>query len=166
MTVAMDRRGAIGIKGKLPWDRCREDMSLFRLITSGGSVIMGRRTKESIGDRLKNRVNVVLTRDGRMRSDGGEIWMTSIEAAHAFAEQVGLPIFYIGGESVYRQALDRGFVDTLYITTLDVVCEEVDAWFPTIDMSKWEAAGRMRLTESVHVMKYMRKLNKGEEDWQ
>ena len=52
MTVAMDRHGAIGNRGSLPWATCREDMNLFRLITSGGSVIMGRRTHESLGRSL------------------------------------------------------------------------------------------------------------------
>jgi dihydrofolate reductase len=165
LLVAMDKRGAIGYGGALPWDRCREDMALFRLLTSGGTVIMGRRTHEGLGKKLPDRVNLVLTKEARPR-EGGTIWMPSIEGAHHFAEELGLPIHYIGGETVYRQALDLGLVDTMYMTTIETVCEHVDAWFPTVDLGKWEAAARMDLSREAYVTKYTRKREAGKEAWQ
>lgn len=164
LLVAMDRYGAIGNQGMMPWETCRADMHLFRLITSGGAAIVGRKTFDKMG-RLRDRVNIVLTR-GRVSTEGGAIRMNDMVGAHHLAWQLGLPIFYIGGEQVYRQALGMDLVDTMYITTLDTKCDKVDAWFPTVDFSQWAAACRMDLTAGAYVTKYMRKKQDGKEAWQ
>jgi dihydrofolate reductase len=101
LVVAMDEAGTIGRAGTLPW-RLPEDLRHFRRLTLGKTVLMGRRTWDSLGKPLDGRRNWVLSRDPAFRPAGAEVFATLEQAlaAHADGELV-----VIGGAELYRQAL-------------------------------------------------------------
>ena len=124
--AVLSQNRVIGKDGKLPWD-IPEDMQRFRQLTAGHPVIMGRKTYESIGKPLKNRTNIVITRDTSYKASGCTI-VGSLEEALEQAKKVEhTEIFIIGGGEIYRQALP--ICDKLYLT---VVHESIDgdAFFP------------------------------------
>ena len=129
---AQSRSGVIGRDGKLPW-RLPEDMRRFRELTTGGTVVMGRRTWESLPPRFRpllDRRNVVISRDPSYDAPGAEV-VTSVEAALDGAE-----VWVAGGAEIYAAAMDRA--DALVVTDVDLDADG-DAWAPVIG-PEWAAA--------------------------
>jgi dihydrofolate reductase len=127
MVWAQARGGVIGADGGLPW-HLPEDLALFRRLTMGGTVVMGRRTWESLPDRfrpLPGRTNVVLTSDGRWSSDGARP-AASVEQVLAEHES----FWVIGGGAVYEAFLPHA--DRLVVTEVDTAAEG-DTWAPRLD---------------------------------
>jgi dihydrofolate reductase len=111
------RGGVIGHAGGIPW-RLPEDLARFRAVTNGGTVVMGRRTWESLPERfrpLPGRRNVVVTRQTEWESEGAEIVHSVEEALVGRADDA---IWVIGGGEIYRQAL--ALADRLEITEVDL----------------------------------------------
>jgi dihydrofolate reductase len=134
--VARDRRGVIGKDGHLPW-RLPDDMKHVRSLTVGKPLIMGRRTFDSIGKPLPDRVSIVLTRDPAFRCDGCLVARTPDEAL-ALAGDVPEVIVF-GGAGVFRDFLPR--TDRIYLTEVDT--EAVgDTYFPTLDPTQWREVNR------------------------
>lgn len=124
-----------------------EDMKFFRETTLGGTVIMGRKTLESFpqGRPLKNRVNIVITKD-KTYAPEGVIVVHDTENAVKAAKQYGEDnIFVIGGESIYRQMIP--LCDTVYITKIGLA-PEADAFFPDLDSDPaWKIAAQSEVKE-------------------
>lgn len=122
----------IGSDGDMPWS-VPEEMKIFRRITRGGAVIMGRKTWESIGAKpLPNRVCIVLTRDRNYVATNGLI-AHSFESALQIAFVTGREIFVIGGEEIYRQTI--GDAQRVYLSELVFPHGEApngDAFFPDV----------------------------------
>jgi dihydrofolate reductase len=135
LVAAVAQNGAIGNRGALPW-RLPADLARFRRLTTGHSILMGRKTFRSIGGPLPGRRNIVLTRDVDFRAAGCEI-AHSVEQSLAAAGRGEL--FVIGGASVYELFLP--LAGRLYITR---VAAEVlgDAFFPAIDEKAWHLVER------------------------
>lgn len=136
---AQGRERAIGRDGALPW-RLPEDLALFRRVTSGHPVIMGRKTWESLPPRfrpLPGRRNIVLSRDPSFAADGAEAVRSLAEAAEAAShcEQAWI----IGGAALYAEAVN--VADVLVVTDVDVDVEGADAFAPSIGGSWRKAAG-------------------------
>jgi dihydrofolate reductase len=113
--VAVAENGVIGRGGQLPW-RLSADLQRFKRLTMGHTIIMGRRTWESIGRALPGRRTVVVTRqtDYPVRDASASV-VGSIDEALQVAENAGdREAFIIGGSEIYRAALSRA--DRLYIT--------------------------------------------------
>ncbi|MEL7463984.1 MAG: dihydrofolate reductase [Pseudomonadota bacterium] len=140
LVVARDRNGAIGRDGDIPW-HAPEDLKLFQRETSGGAVIMGRRTWESLPVKpLPRRLNIVVSRN----AETAETVAPSVEAALEAARAAGYPRVYgIGGGSIYEEML--ALADRLLITEVDLAVEGADAFFPEVDESAWVEIGRMTL---------------------
>ena len=115
--AAMSENQVIGRDGALPW-HLPADLARFKSITTGHTVIMGRKTFESVGQPLPNRRTIVITRNNEYQCAGVFIAHSLDEALdHAAREDA---IFILGGEAVYRIALPRA--DRLYLTiVLDLV---------------------------------------------
>jgi dihydrofolate reductase len=127
--------GTIGRGGRLPW-HLPGDLARFRRITLGHTVLMGRRTWESLGKALVGRRNVVLTRDSSFSAPGCET-VHSIEEGRALAAQAeaaGGELFVIGGAALFAAFLP--LADRLMITHVDADVEG-DAVFPQIDPREW-----------------------------
>ncbi|KKU79874.1 MAG: Dihydrofolate reductase [Parcubacteria group bacterium GW2011_GWA2_47_7] len=132
--VAHDKKHGIGKNNTMPWaGKLPRDMAHFKEVTSGKSVIMGRKTYESIGRPLPDRMNIVLTRDRTWRVPG--VWRAhSLSEAFALANKESDDVFVIGGAELFREALPSA--TRLYITEIDAVFP-CDAFFPTYDSAEW-----------------------------
>lgn len=143
LIAACDRNRAIGKGNSLPWS-LPDDLKHFRATTSGKPVIMGRKTYESIGRPLPNRLNIVITRQAGFRAAEGVLVTGSLDEAIGAASNVpGVQeVFVIGGGEIYRLALPRA--DRLYLTLVDAAIE-ADAWFPS-----WEGQEFREVSRTVH----------------
>lgn len=137
MVVAYDKNRGIGADNDLLWQRdLPADLRHFRKMTIGKSIVMGRKTFESIGSKpLPERQNIVLSRT----PTGVEKVITagSLEAAYAMAQY---PIVVIGGGSVYEDALPD--IDVIYATEVDAAFPQASVFFPEIDMNQWQEVSR------------------------
>ncbi|MDR0961486.1 MAG: dihydrofolate reductase [Mediterranea sp.] len=138
LIAAVDRHMALGFQGKLLfW--LPNDLKRFKALTTGHTIIMGRRTFESLPKgALPNRRNVVLTSQTNLHLDGAEIF-ASLQAALESC-RTDEQVYIIGGASVYRQAI--AFADVLNLTEIDAEAPEADAWFPAVDPALWKEKSR------------------------
>lgn len=140
LIVAVDKNWAIGCGNRLLVS-IPADMKFFRQTTSGKVVAMGRKTLESFpgGQPLKNRVNIVLTKDADYKVKDAVV-VNSLEAmVEELKKYEAEDIFVIGGESVYRQLLP--YCTTAYVTKIDHAYA-ADTYFPNLDeMDEWELTG-------------------------
>lgn len=131
LIAAVDKNWGIGYKNEL-LVRIPEDQKWFRETTTGKAVIMGRKTLESFpGKRpLKNRLNIVITKDKDYAVEGAVVVHGIEEAVAAASDYADDDIYVIGGESVYRQMLP--LCNTAHITKIDYAYQ-ADAHFPNLD---------------------------------
>jgi dihydrofolate reductase len=135
--VAVSDDLGIGKDNRLLWN-ISEDMKRFKRLTTGNTVIMGKKTWESLPRRpLPGRTNIVLTDDPHEIIDGS-VTAYSIEDALSKCKK-GEEIFVIGGGSVYRQFMP--VADKLYITHVHKRAP-ADIYFPEIDLNKWEVVDK------------------------
>jgi dihydrofolate reductase len=146
---------AIGSSGKIPW-KCRADMKFFMETTSNvidstkmNAVIMGRKTFESLQKPLPNRLNVVLTKGALLIKNNDSIVFSnnSIVFSNDFCKIINElelnpkieTIFVIGGENVYKQALQHPKCEKIYLNIVHVECDlsGADAFFPNPDPTKY-----------------------------
>jgi dihydrofolate reductase len=130
LIVAMDRGGLIGRDGDLPW-RLPNDLKHFKRQTLGKTVLMGRRTWDSLGRPLPQRDNWVLTRDRSFHAEGARVFhaLDDALAAHGAGE-----LMVIGGAELYRQTLP--LAQRLYLTEVDAELDG-DTRFPVFDRAQW-----------------------------
>ena len=127
LIVVIGKNRELGKGNKLLW-HIPEDMAWFREKTKGHPVIMGRKTFESIGHPLPNRLNIVITRDLLFKHEGVTI-VHSLEEAIEIGKAIGNnEIFIIGGANLYQQAIS--IADKLYITQVDALRPDADVFFP------------------------------------
>lgn len=137
LIAAVDKNWAIGINNQL-LVHIPEDMKRFRRMTIGKAVVMGRRTLESFpgGRPLKDRVNIVLSKDRAYQPAGVVVVHNMEELSAELQKYKSEDVFVIGGESIYRQLLEQ--CDTAYITKIDYAYQ-ADAWFPDLDETEaWQ----------------------------
>lgn len=136
--VAMSENRVIGKNGALPW-RIPADLKFFKEKTTGHAIVMGRRTFESIGRALPNRLNIVVTRSVDF-SAPGIVVAPSIEAALKIAversTEWGDEVFVIGGGEIYKQSL--ACADRIYLTKVRATIEG-DTYFPEFDEGAYRA---------------------------
>ncbi|WP_413615168.1 dihydrofolate reductase [Halomonas cupida] len=138
MIAAMSRNRVIGVDNQLPW-YLPEDLKFFKRMTQVKPLVMGRKTFESIGRPLPNRLNIVVTRDTAFQHDGVRVChdlVSAIEMAdqHATVDAAD-EIMVMGGAQIYAQALP--VAQRLYLTEVDIELEG-DAFFPELDLSQWQ----------------------------
>ncbi len=127
MIAALDEARAIGRAGGLPW-RLPDDLKRFKALTLGKTVLMGRKTFESIGRPLPQRRNLVLTRDSSFAASG-------VEVVHDLQDALEDDLFVIGGGEIYALALP--LATTLELTLVQTVIPDADAFFPAWDDADW-----------------------------
>jgi dihydrofolate reductase len=141
--IARARNGVIGRDGTLPW-RLKSDLAIFRAVTMGKPVIMGRKTWDSLPKKpLPGRTNIVLTREGSFEARGAVIcedFSEAVQIAREQAEEDGATeVCVIGGASLFELALKRA--RRLYLT--DVLADvEGDATLSPIDEQQWREVRR------------------------
>ncbi len=135
--AAMSGNRVIGRDGRIPW-RLRDEQQALKELTVGHSLLMGRKTWDSIPRRpLPERTSIVITRDRGFAVDSPDVVVVSdFEAALAAAQALGeTEAFVFGGYSIYAIALPRA--DCLYLTEVHAELEG-DVFFPTFDPSHWK----------------------------
>lgn len=143
MIAAMASDRALGKDNALLW-HIREDLAHFKRITSGGVVIMGRLTFESLGRPLPDRENVVVSRNGDYSADGVVVCPSLEEAIGRYADRD--EIFIIGGGQIYRQGM--AFADRIYLTEV-MHTYPADTFFPELDPAIWHESSRTHNTRGV-----------------
>jgi dihydrofolate reductase len=136
LIAAMGRNNVIGIGNDIPWrGKLPADMAHFQRLTMGSTVVMGRKTWESIPAKyrpLPGRDNIVLTRDQKYDTKGGASVVT--DALGTLTRMHSKQIFIIGGAEVYKQFLP--VADKLELTIVDTLSAG-DAYFPSFNESEW-----------------------------
>ena len=130
MIVAKDLNNAIGKNNQLPW-KLSADLKSFKLLTMDNTILMGRKTFESIGSKpLPNRRNIVLTRDKNK-------CLQNVEVVYNINEAIELDknLIVIGGSEIYNLCLP--LVSELYLTVVNTVIKDADAFFPSVDIYDW-----------------------------
>ena len=142
LIVALARNRVIGAGNRLPW-RLPADLRRFRALTLGHTVIMGRRTWQSLPGALPERQNIVVTRQSGFAAPGAQV-TASLDDALAQAA-LPSPVFCIGGGELYRIALPRASV--VHATEIDAAFEG-DVTFPPLDPAQWRETARERHAKS------------------
>jgi dihydrofolate reductase len=125
--AAVDRKGAIGKGGKLPW-HYSSDMKFFRETTVGNAVVMGRKTWLTIGKPLKNRLNIVLSRDTDIEPQESLIVFSDIDSVLSFNKSLSTDLFVIGGAQIYEAF--REHIEKWVITEVPLTVKDADAFMP------------------------------------
>lgn len=125
--AAIGKNRELGKKNELLW-RIPDDLKRFKKMTLHHPIVMGRKTFESIGKPLPERMNIVVTRNKEWEHEGvytaSSVEEGLVKAAVTRAEE----IFVIGGAHIYKEAMD--FADTLYLTLIDAEDADADVFFP------------------------------------
>ncbi|MGM9940865.1 MAG: dihydrofolate reductase [Bulleidia sp.] len=132
MIAAVSKNNVIGKNGSMPW-MIKQELAQFRRLTSGSTVIMGRKTYQSIGKPLPERMNIVI-------SNTVEIREHNCITVHTLSEALACcdpdrDIWIIGGSTLYHSAMD--LCDEIFISEIDVIVEDGDTWFPLIDENRF-----------------------------
>ncbi|MBS9781401.1 MAG: dihydrofolate reductase [Gammaproteobacteria bacterium] len=139
--VATSQNNVIGRDNQLPWHLPR-DLAYFKQVTTGCPIIMGRKTYESIGKALPNRLNIVITRNV-------DYQLTDAVVVHSLTEAIDTAqqtqsdtdkIHIIGGATIFEQAIGSGVVDKIYLNRV-LADFEGDTYLPPIDWSQWQLTG-------------------------
>ena len=136
IVVAVDKNNGIGADNDLLWQRdLPADLAYFKKLTVGKSIIMGRKTFESIGRPLADRENIVISRSPT--GVPGVLTVNSLASAYELARY---PIANIGGGQVYSDALPD--MDVLYVTEVDALFAQATVFFPPINTAEWKEVSR------------------------
>jgi dihydrofolate reductase len=133
--TAMTSKRVIGKGGKIPW-KIPEEMKLFKDITMGNAVIMGKNTWFSLPEKfrpLPGRANIIVS--GSILGQNGATVCKNIEEALMFADKLGVKVFCIGGAQLYSTML--GGADVLHVSWIKKDYDG-DAYFPEINFSEWK----------------------------
>jgi len=142
--VATDKNNVIGKDGKIPW-HCSEDLKHFKNKTINQTIIMGRKTYDSIGNKpLKNRLNIVISASLNAKfnvklfsEEDGPFIVTSIEESLRLAQEKNRgEVFVIGGQSIYDYFLGKDLVQKIYHSMIDIEVKNGDSRFK-YDESNW-----------------------------
>ncbi len=132
--VALAHDNAIGRNGDQPY-YISGDLQRFRRLTTGHTIIMGRKTFEALPKgALPNRRNIVISRNCEYSASNVEVYSSLQEAINAAADAE--KIFIIGGGQIYSQALN--IANKLHLTEIDADCKDADTYFPKIDPEQWQ----------------------------
>lgn len=136
--VAVSTNFVIGKENKLPW-HLPADLQHFKKLTSGHAILMGRKTYESIGKALPNRLNLILTRNLDFQAPNCFIINNLEDACKIAKEQNYTKLFVIGGAEVYKELLP--FCQKIYLTEVQTIAEG-DAFFE-LNRQEWQETSRV-----------------------
>ncbi len=149
--AAVDRKGAIGKGGKLPW-HYSADMKFFRETTTGHAVVMGRKTWLTIGKPLKNRLNIILSRDSNIEPQESLLVLSDVESVIAFSEKLSTDLFVIGGGQIYQAFLPH--IEKWIITQVPLTVSGADAFMPDGYLEGFKEVDSKSLGDNL-VVKYL-----------
>ena len=149
--VAVDRKGAIGKRGKLPW-HYSSDMKFFRETTTGHAVVMGRKTWLTLGKPLKNRLNIVLSRDSTIEPDESLLVLTDIDSVISLNNSLTTDLFVIGGAQIYSAFLP--YIEKWIVTEVPLTISGADTFMPESYLDGFKRVDSKPLDEGLVVKFY------------
>jgi dihydrofolate reductase len=151
--AAVDRQGAIGKAGKLPW-HYSADMKFFRETTTGHAVVMGRKTWLTLGKPLKNRLNIVLSRDASIEPQESLLVLSDVDSVLSLNESLATDLFVIGGAQIYDAFLPR--IEKWIITEVPLKVDKADAFMPRGHLDGFKATDSKPIGDGLTVKVYER----------
>lgn len=151
--AAVDRQGAIGKGGKLPW-HYSADMKFFRETTTGHAVVMGRKTWLTLGKPLKNRLNIVLSRDPSIEPQESLLVLSDVDSVLSLNDSLTTDLFVIGGGQIYEAFLPR--IEKWIITEVPLSVKGADAFMPEDYLTNFEETDTQAIGEGLRVKYYDR----------
>ncbi|HSV87135.1 MAG TPA: dihydrofolate reductase [Bacteroidales bacterium] len=139
LIAAVANNHVIGAENRLIW-HLPADLKHFKELTMGHTMIMGRKTFESIGKALPGRRNIVITRSKGYVAQGCEIANSTDDALKMAGKSE--TVFVIGGSEIFEQTINHPQTKILYITRI-FACFEGDAFFPSVNPSRWKLVERL-----------------------
>lgn len=131
MIAAVGKNLELGKNNDLIW-HFKEDMKFFKDTTMGHTVVMGRKTFESLPKALPGRKNIVISSNAEYQAQGATV-VTSVEEALQIADNE--EIFVLGGGKIYAEFLP--YADKLYLTEINAECADADTYFPNFNKSEY-----------------------------
>ena len=154
--VAIAKNFAIGKNGKLPW-HYPADLKFFKQTTTGNAVVMGWNTWKSIGKPLPNRVNIILSRKGRINERAEVLVVPSKEAVLKLAKSLDGDLFIIGGSQTFATFADE--IEKWFVTEVPIEVEGADTFMPRDFLEGFELRDTTDLGEGLRVKVFQRAAN-------
>ncbi len=151
--VAVDRNGAIGKGGKLPW-HYSADMKFFKKTTTGNACVMGHKTWQTLKNPLPHRLNIVLSRQAEVTAQDGVRVLRDVESVLALAKNLKCDLFVIGGEKVYRSFLP--YISKWIVTEVPLAVEGADTFVPDNYLEGFKLSESKKIDEELTVSIYTR----------
>lgn len=151
--VAVDRQGAIGKGGKLPW-HYSADMKFFKETTTGNACVMGYKTWQTLKKPLPNRLNIVLSRRAEIKPHESVVVVRDIESVLKMAKDLSCDLFVIGGAQVYSAFLPH--IDKWVVTNVPLTVEGADTFVPENYLQGFTPTESRDLGENLTVSVYTR----------
>lgn len=152
--VAVDRNGAIGKGGKLPW-HYSADMKFFKAQTTGHACVMGHHTWLSLKRPLKDRLNIVLSRSSNVEPQESVIVLRDKLSVLSLKNYLSGDLYVIGGEQVYRTFLHD--IDRWIVTEVPLAIDDADAFIPKDYLQGFTPGKSLSLEEALNVRFYERR---------
>ena len=151
--VAVDRNGAIGKGGTLPW-HYSADMKFFKETTTGNACVMGHKTWHILKKPLPNRLNIVLSRKGEIEPQESVVVLRDVESVLLMAKDLKCDLFVIGGEQVYRSFLP--YIEKWIVTEVPLTVEGADTFVPENYLEGFRPTESRKLDADLNVSFYER----------
>ena len=151
--VAVDRNGAIGKGGQLPW-HYPADLKFFKGQTTGHACVMGYKTWLTLKRPLPNRLNVVLTRRAEVEPRESVVWLRDKQSALSLKAYLGCDLFVIGGAQIFQ--MFRAEIDRWLVTEVPLTVEGADTYMPPDFLEGFEPRDTRDLGDGLKVTVYER----------
>jgi dihydrofolate reductase len=151
--VAVDRNGAIGKGGKLPW-HYSADLKHFKETTTGHACVMGYRTWQTLKKPLPNRLNIVLSRQSEVEPQDSVIVCRDVPSVLSLARDLKGDLFVTGGEKVYRSFLP--YIEKWIVTEVPLTIEDADAFVPENYLEEFKLTGSKEIGDDLRAQFYER----------
>ncbi len=149
--VAVAENFAIGKDGKLPW-HYSSDLKFFKQTTTANAIVMGRKTFDSIGKALPNRLNIVLSRSSQIEVKSNVFFAQSKDEVLALSKYLNCDVFIIGGETIYREFAD--VIEKWIVTEIPNTIENADAFMPRNFLNNFKVVETKELDGELNVKIY------------
>ena len=156
LIAAVDKNNAIGKDNKLLF-HIKEDLLFFKETTINHTIIMGRKTFESLPGVLPLRKHIILTRDKNYKVNNPQVKIeSSLKSLLEDLKNKDEEVFIIGGGEIFEQVMESGLVDKIYLTKINKSVEDADTFFPKIPNDKFKVISTKSLTDDAKVFVYER----------
>ena len=151
--VAVDRNGAIGRRGRLPW-HYPADLKFFKEQTTGNACVMGYKTWLTLRKPLPNRLNVVLTRREGVEPRESVVWLRDKESVLSLKDYLKCDLYVIGGAQVFSAFLEE--IERWVVTEVPLSVDDADTFMPAGFLEGFRACDTRRLEDDLKVTLYER----------